>query len=73
MEYRGKFYLVFQNPTPNRWTWSVDLDPHTIESGQAATKTAAIRAAERRIDKSLKPAKQKLAGVVIRLFPGRVP
>lgn len=67
MEYRGKFYLVVPNPTRNMWTWSIDLDPQTVESGEAASRESAIRAAERLIDKSFMPKKQKLAGVLLKL------
>jgi hypothetical protein len=67
MEYRGKFYLVFRSSTPNIWTWSVDLDPQTIESGEATGQNAAIMAAERLIDKSFLPKKPKLAGVLLKL------
>jgi hypothetical protein len=66
MEYRGKYYVVFQTLGSNTWTWVIDLDPQTIESGQAASEATAIRAAERLIDKSFLPRKQKLAGVVLR-------
>jgi hypothetical protein len=68
MEYRGKFYVVFWSSTPNIWIWSVDLDHCTVVSGQTASREAAIKAAERLIDRALRPKKQKLAGVVIR-FP----
>lgn len=68
MEYRGKYYLVFRSSSSNTWTWSVDLDPQTIEFGQAASEAAAVRAAERLIDKFFLPRKQKLAGVLLR-FP----
>jgi hypothetical protein len=66
MDYRGKYYLVFQRPTSSKWMWSIDLDPKTIESGEAASREAAIRAAEIRIDESLKPKKLKLSGIVIK-------
>jgi hypothetical protein len=72
MEYRGMFYLVFRSSTPNIWTWSVDLDPETIESGEATSRKAAIMAAERLIDKSFLPKKPRLAGVLLRL-PGKLP
>jgi hypothetical protein len=68
MEYRGKYYDVFQTLGSKTWTWAIDLDPHTIESGQAASEATAIRAAERLIDKSFLPRKQKLAGVLLK-FP----
>jgi hypothetical protein len=66
MEHRGKYYVVFRSSAPKIWVWSVDLDPNTVESGQAASREAAIKAAERLIDDSLRPKKQKLAGTVIK-------
>lgn len=72
MDYRGKFYLVFRDAKPNVWTWSVDLDPHTVESGQATSREGAISAAEHLIDRSFLRKKRKLAGVVLR-FPRKLP
>jgi hypothetical protein len=72
MEYRGKYYIVFRSPTAIMWTWSVDLDPQTVESGKAASQEAAMQAAEDLIDKSFLPKKRKLAGVVLK-FRDRLP
>ena len=58
MEYRNKTYVVVR--TSDRWDWAVDLDARTVRGGQAASKQAAIRAAERLIDRALAPTTQKL-------------
>jgi hypothetical protein len=60
MEYRNKTYVVFRSPTSTGWDWAVDLDARTIRGGQAASEEAAIKAAERFIDRVLAPTKQKL-------------
>jgi hypothetical protein len=60
MEYRNKTYVVFQSRTSAGWEWAVDLDERTVRGGQAASEQAAIKAAERLIDRALAPRKQKL-------------
>jgi hypothetical protein len=59
MEYRGKQYRVVQSIDGN-WKWLVsDLVGHT-KSGTAASRPAAVKAAERAIDKALVPKKKRL-------------
>ena len=53
MEYRNKTYVVVR--TSGRWDWAVDLDARTVRGGHAASKQAAIKAAERLIDRALAP------------------
>ena len=60
MEYRNKTCVVVRSRTSARWDWAVDLDERTVRGGQAASKRAAIKAAERLIDSALAPRKQKL-------------
>jgi hypothetical protein len=60
MEYRNKFYVVVRSRASAGWDWAVDLDARTVRGGQAASKQAAIKAAERLIDGVLAPGKQKL-------------
>jgi hypothetical protein len=60
MEYRNKFYVVVRSRASAGWDWAVDLDARTVRGGQAASKQAAIKAAERLIDRVLEPRKQKL-------------
>jgi hypothetical protein len=60
MEYRNKYYVVVRSRTSAGWDWAVDLDARTVRGGQAASKQAAIKAAERLIDGVLAPGKQKL-------------
>ena len=47
MEYRNKFYVVVRSRTSAGWNWAVDLDARTVRGGKAASKEAAIKAAER--------------------------
>jgi hypothetical protein len=42
------------------WDWAVDLDARTVRGGQAASKQAAIKAAERLIDGVMAPGKRRL-------------
>jgi hypothetical protein len=42
MEYRGKRYLIAQGIEPNSWKWSVDIDDHTIKSGEATSRGDAL-------------------------------
>jgi hypothetical protein len=60
MEYRNKTYVVFHSRTSAGWDWAVDVDARTVRGGQAASETAAIKAAERLIDSVLAPKTQKL-------------
>jgi hypothetical protein len=60
MEYRNKTYVVARSRSSGRWDWNVDLDPRTVRGGQAASKQAAIKAAERMIDGALAPTGRKL-------------
>jgi hypothetical protein len=60
MEYRNKTYVVARSRTSDRWDWAVDLDARTVRGGRAASKQAAIKAAERLIDRALAPTEQKL-------------
>jgi hypothetical protein len=63
MEYRNKFYVVVRSRASAGWDWAVDLDARTVRGGQAASKQAAIKAAERLIDGALAPGRQKLTVV----------
>jgi hypothetical protein len=58
MEYRGKHYIVVQGIEPDSWKWTVDLDEHTVRSGEAKTRASAVTAVILCIDKALgkKPA-----------------
>jgi hypothetical protein len=60
MDYRDKFYIVVRSPTSTGWDWAVDVDAHTVRGGRAASEKAAIKAAERLIDRVLAPTKHKL-------------
>jgi hypothetical protein len=60
MEYRNKYYVVVRSRTSAGWDWAVDVDARTVRGGQAASKQAAIKAAERLVDGVLAPAKRKL-------------
>jgi hypothetical protein len=60
MEYRHKTYVVFPSRTSAGWDWAVDVDERTVRGGHAASETAAIKAAERLIDRVLAPKTQKL-------------
>jgi hypothetical protein len=60
MEYRNKTYVVARSRGSDRWDWAVELDARTVRGGQAASKQAAIKAAERLIDKALAPMGRKL-------------
>lgn len=60
MEYRNKFYVVVRNRTSAGWDWAVDVDARTVSGGEAASKAAAIKAAERLIDGVLAPGRRKL-------------
>jgi hypothetical protein len=60
MEYRNKTYVVVRNCTSAGWDWAVDVDARTVRGGQAASKQAAIKAAEQLIDGVLAPGKRRL-------------
>jgi hypothetical protein len=60
MEYRNKFYIVVRSRASAGWNWAVDVDARTVRGGQAASKQAAIKAAEWLIDGVLAPKKQRL-------------
>jgi phage-related tail protein len=60
MEYRNKYYVVGRSHTSAGWDWAVDVDARTVRGGQAVSKQAAIRAAERLIDAVLAPGKRRL-------------
>jgi hypothetical protein len=60
MEYRNKTYVVVRSRTSAGWDWAVDVDERTVRGGRAASKQAAIKAAERLIDGVLAPGKRKL-------------
>jgi hypothetical protein len=60
MEYRNKTYIVVRSRAAVAWDWTVDLDERTVRGGQAVSEEAAIKAAERLIDRVLAPTKQKL-------------
>jgi hypothetical protein len=51
MEYRNKYYVVVRSHDSDRWNWAVDVDARTVRGGQAVSERAAIRAAERLIDR----------------------
>ncbi len=60
MEYRNKYFVVVRSRTSAGWEWAVDFDARTVRGGEAASKAAAIKAAERLIDSVLAPRKQRL-------------
>jgi hypothetical protein len=60
MEYRNKFYVVVRSRASAGWNWAVDVDARTVRGGQAMSKQAAIKAAERLIDGVLAPGKRRL-------------
>jgi hypothetical protein len=60
MEYRNKFYVAVRSRASAGWNWAVDVDARTVRGGQAASKQAAIRAAERLIDGVMAPGKRRL-------------
>jgi hypothetical protein len=62
MEYRGIYFFVFESRTPGVWTWSVDLDARTVETGPAASREGGVIAAERLIDETLALPNRKQGG-----------
>ena len=61
MEYRGVEYRVVQGIERGVWKCSASLgEPKMIKLGQGDSKSAAVAAVERGIDKALVPKKQRL-------------
>jgi hypothetical protein len=60
MEYRGIQYRVVQG-IDSKWKWSIDLDGHTRSGVTAGGREAAIKMAEREIERATAPKKQRLA------------
>jgi hypothetical protein len=60
MEYRNKYYVVVRSRTSAGWNWAVDVDARTVRGGQAVSKAAAIKAAERLIDRVMAPGRRRL-------------
>jgi hypothetical protein len=58
MEYRGKQYSVVLT-IGGKWKWSVGKDGGT-KSGQAVSREAGVRLAEREIDRMMAPKKKRL-------------
>jgi hypothetical protein len=58
MEYRGKTFTAVQD-IEGKWKWSVDLDGHT-RTAKALDRSAAIKMAQREIDRHLAPKKVRL-------------
>ena len=54
MEYRGTTYNVIQGIERRVWKWSVTVEGMVLR-GQAETKSAAVAAAEKAIDRALAP------------------
>jgi hypothetical protein len=59
MEYRGKQYSVVQG-LDTMWKWSVPALVGQTKSGKKESHAAGVGAAQRAIDKSLAPKKQRL-------------
>ena len=59
IEYRNKTCVVVRRSAA-RWDWAVDVDAHTVRGGQAATRQAAIEAAQRLVDRVLGSTRQDL-------------
>jgi hypothetical protein len=51
MEYRGTQYTVVQDIGQDAWTWTVDLDDRSTESGRQRTREAALTAVILTIDR----------------------
>jgi hypothetical protein len=58
MEYRGKQYSVIL-AIGAKWKWSAEIDGQ-YRSGLAVDRQAGVKAAQRAIDKTLAPKKQRL-------------
>jgi hypothetical protein len=59
MEYRGKQYSVVMG-IDSLWKWSVTSLVGQTKSGKEVNHAAGVKAAQRAIDKSLAPKKQRL-------------
>lgn len=59
MEYQGLQYTVVQGIARGVWKWSVSVDGMLLR-GQRETRTAAVAAAEKAIDKAKAPAVKKV-------------
>jgi hypothetical protein len=59
MEHRGKQYSVVQG-IDGRWKWSVDLDGRSKSGVTAGSRLAAIKLAEREIERAATPKKRRL-------------
>jgi hypothetical protein len=59
MEHRGKQYSVVQ-AIDGEWKWSIELDGHAKSGVTAGGRQAAIRMAEREIEKATAPKKRRL-------------
>jgi hypothetical protein len=59
MEHRGKRYSVVQ-AIDGRWKWSIDLDGHTKSGVTAGSRQAAIKMAEKEIERAAMPKKRRL-------------
>ena len=59
MEYRGVEYTVVQGVERGVWKWTASVT-NLLIMGKAPTKSAAMAAVERAIDKALSPTKVRL-------------
>jgi hypothetical protein len=59
MEYRGIEYSVVQGIRRNLWKWSASV-ANVVITGQAHSKSEAVAAAEKAIDRALAPKKTRL-------------
>ena len=59
MEYRQKQYTVVQG-SEGSWKWTVELGAGRRKMGEANSRPAGIKAAEREIDRALVPKKVQL-------------
>jgi hypothetical protein len=60
MEYREKQYTVIQGIERDYWKWSIELRDGRTRSGTERNRLAAVKAAEREIDRTLAPKKKRL-------------
>jgi hypothetical protein len=65
MEHKGIRYNIIQGIERHAWRWSVSVESMLV-TGQAETRSDAIAAAERAIDKAMKAKK-------VRVFPPKNP
>ena len=59
MEYRGTEYTVVQDIERGVWKWSASV-AGVVLIGQAETRSGAVAAAEKAIDRALAPKKARL-------------